>query len=161
MHVGLVERVDPEDRAGDRGRELPAEELLPELVLVRKPNLLRLAIGAVGRLAGRRHEALPLLSGRLGEQLLGPQPEAGGALLDAHLVAAVAPVLTEREAELEAGITFGEPARIRHLLRAPEEPRDVDAHQRGRHHPERRQRRVAAADPGLTGKRCSEASLPR
>ena len=32
LNVGLVERVDPEDVAGDRGRELPPEPLLSELV---------------------------------------------------------------------------------------------------------------------------------
>ena len=32
FHVGLIERVDADDRASHRGRDLPAEELLPEIV---------------------------------------------------------------------------------------------------------------------------------
>ena len=32
LDVGLVERIDPQDRAGDGRRELPAEELRPDLV---------------------------------------------------------------------------------------------------------------------------------
>ena len=51
LHVGLVERVDPEDRAGDRGRELPAEELLAELV--RRRRRAPPAPGGRGRPAAR------------------------------------------------------------------------------------------------------------
>src|SRR5258708_38350309 len=34
LDIGLIEWVDPDDRAGDRGGDLPAEELLAELVTV-------------------------------------------------------------------------------------------------------------------------------
>ena len=50
---------------------------------------------------------------------------------------------------------------VRHLLRAVEQPRDVDAHQRGGHHPERRQRRVAAADRRLAGERRTRSFASR
>ena len=117
--------------------------------------------GPVGGLARRRHETLALLARRLGEQLLGPEAEAGVALRDADLVAPVAPALAEREPELEPGIALGEPARLRHLLGALEQPRHVDAHQRRRHHPERRERRVAAADRRLAREDGRELALAR
>ena len=83
LDVRLVERVDPEDRAGHRGRELPAVELLPELVRRRQPHLGRLAVRAVsGDSSGRRDQALAVLAGRLGEQLLGPEPEAARVRVD-------------------------------------------------------------------------------
>src|SRR5829696_5077303 len=74
LHVGLVEGVDPEDRARDGDGELPAEELLTQLVRVRKPRLVYLDVVA---LAARKHgdEPLALLPRRLGEQLLDPQRE--------------------------------------------------------------------------------------
>src|SRR5262245_48626476 len=31
LHIGLIEWIDANDRAGDRSRHLPAEEFLPEL----------------------------------------------------------------------------------------------------------------------------------
>src|SRR4029079_1455713 len=46
LHVRLVERVDLEDRAGDRGRELPPEELRAEGVPPVQLDLARLAVGA-------------------------------------------------------------------------------------------------------------------
>ena len=49
-------------------------------------------------------------------------------------------------------------ARLAHLQRALEQPAHVDAHQRGRHEPERRQRRVAPADRRLAGE---DARKPR
>src|SRR5581483_12186009 len=99
LHVRLVERVDAEDRAGDRGRELPAEELLAELVRVGDADLLPLPVGAVDVLARARDEPLALLAGRLRQQLLGPQAEAAGVRVDEDLVAPVAPALAEREPE--------------------------------------------------------------
>ncbi len=77
-------------------------------------------------------------------------PEAEAVLVrQAHLVAARAPALAEREAEVEARVAVVEAARVRHLAGAVEEPREVDADEGGRHEPERRQRRVAAADRRL------------
>jgi len=46
LDIGLVEGVDAEDRSGDSGRELPAEELLTELVLAAQAHLLELTVGA-------------------------------------------------------------------------------------------------------------------
>src|SRR5436305_1685353 len=136
-------------RHGDRARELPAEELLPELVRILEPHLATLAIGPVGRLAGRRHEALVVLSGRLRDQLLGPKAEAAVRLVDADLVATFAPSLAELLPELEPGVALGKPARLGHLERALEQPLEVDPKQRRRNEAERRQRRVAAADGRL------------
>src|SRR5262249_23200494 len=48
LYVRLVERVDPEDRARDRGRELPAEELLAQLIRRGEPHPRRLAGGGAG-----------------------------------------------------------------------------------------------------------------
>ena len=59
------------------------------------------------------------------------------------------------------GLPSAEPARLRHLLRATEELRDVDAHQRRRHHAERRERRVAPADRRLAREHRGEAALAR
>src|SRR6478672_4168386 len=75
LHVRLVARVDLEDRARDRGRELPAEELGAEVVRVVQLDALRLAVRVVRPFARRRHEPLSLLAGRLREQLLEPEPE--------------------------------------------------------------------------------------
>src|SRR4029077_21226375 len=86
LHVGLVERVDAEDRGGDSGRELPAEELGAEVVRVVELDLPLLAVGAVRRLARRGDEALALLAGRLREQLLDPEPEAVRVGVDRDLV---------------------------------------------------------------------------
>src|SRR5215218_10654290 len=47
LHVGLVEGVDPEDRARDGDGELPAEELLTQLVRVGKPRLVDLDVVAL------------------------------------------------------------------------------------------------------------------
>src|SRR5262249_16678315 len=78
LHVRLVEGVDPEDRACDGGGELPAEELLPELVRIREAHLLPLTVRAVRVLARRGDEPLALLARRLRDQLLRPQAEAAG-----------------------------------------------------------------------------------
>ena len=124
LHVRLVERVDPEHRAGDRGRELPAEELLAELVRARRARTsCAWRSGPSAAPPGAGIEPLALLAGRLGDQLLGPEPEAAGVRRDADLVAAVAPALAEREAELEARVALGEAAGLGHLERALEQPR--------------------------------------
>jgi hypothetical protein len=70
---------------------------------------------------------------------------------DDDLVAAVLPGLPEREAKREAGIALDHAAGVQRLLGAVEQPRDVDPHQRSGDEPERRQRRVAAADRRLPG----------
>ncbi len=63
--------------------------------------------------------------------------------------------------ELEAGVVSVPPARLGRLLGAREQPVDVDPEQRGRDDPERRQRRVAAADRRLAGEAVPEAALLR
>src|SRR5581483_10569905 len=131
------------------------------LVLTGEAQALLLAIGAVGRFAGRRDKSLPLLAGRLRDQLLDPQAEAGLAVGGAYLVAPLTPVLAQREPELEARVALGQLARLGHLLRAVEELPDVDAHERRRHHPERRQRGVATADRQLAREDGVELVLAR
>src|SRR4029079_17197128 len=79
LHVRLGARVDPEDRAGDSRRELPAVELLAELVGRRQAYLGRLAVRPLRRLLGRGGRAVAVLAGRLREQLLGPEAEAARA----------------------------------------------------------------------------------
>src|SRR4029453_17583137 len=76
LHVRLVERVDAENRARNGGRELPAVELVAELVRAGQPYLRRLAVRRVGRLVRRGNQALAVLARRLREQLLGPRAEA-------------------------------------------------------------------------------------
>src|SRR4249919_3338129 len=109
LHVRLVERIDAEDRARHSCRELPADELGAEVVRIVEPHAPLLAVrSALNRLAGRRHKALPVLAGRLGEQLLGPEPEPARRFVDADLVAPLAPVLAQLEPELETGILLAE-----------------------------------------------------
>ena len=67
----------------------------------------------------------------------------------------------ETQPELQPGVASGEPTRLLHLDRALEQPRRVDAHQHRRHDPERRQRRVAAADRRLAVEDAQEAVLVR
>src|SRR5262249_18764124 len=130
LHVGLVERVDLEIRAGDRDRELPPEELRAEVVRLADQRRGVLTGGAVRRPARRRDEALALLPGRLGDQLLGPEAEAARGLADADLVAALLPARAERRAELEAGVVGVGAARVRGPLGTREQPVDIDPHQR-------------------------------
>ena len=101
----------PEDRARDCGRELPAEELGSEVVRIDEPHRPVLAVGpCLGVFAGRGHEPFPFLPGGLGDQLLGPEPEPAGRLVDADLVPALAPALAELKPEREARILLAEPA---------------------------------------------------
>ena len=161
LHVRLVERVDADDRPRDSGGELPAVELLPELVGIGDARLLALAVDAVRRLVhGNRNEALPLLPGRLRDQLLDPEPEATPA--DAaylNLVAAVLPALAHPLAQLEPGVAVVEVASLHHLLDAEEQALEVHPDERRRDHPEGGERRVAAADGRLAGKDRAEAAL--
>ena len=150
LDVRLVERIDAEDRARDRGRELPAEELGAEVVRIVEPHAPVLAVRPrLGILARRGHETFPVLAGRLGDQLLGPEAEAAGRLVDADLVPALAPALAELHPELEARVVVAEPAPLGHRLGPLEQRADLEVHQRRGHHAERRERGVAAADRRL------------
>ena len=148
-------------RAGDGDGELPAEELGAERVRVVDLRRGVLPVGAVGRLARRGDEPLPLLAGGLGDQLLRPQAEAARRLADADLVAALVPAGAELPPELEARVPLVETAVVGHPLRVGEQPVDVDPHQRRRDDAERRQRGVAAADRRLAVEHVAEAALPR
>ena len=159
LHVGLVERVDLEIRAGDRDGELPAEELAAERVRVGDLRPRRLPIVAVRGLARRRDETLALLAGRLRDQLLCPEPEPSVLLLDADLVAAFAPPVSEPATQLVARVAVVAPACIGHPCRTVEQACDVDAHQRRRDDSERGKGGVAAADRRLTGKDVAKAAL--
>ena len=111
LDIGLIERIDAEDRAGDRGGDLPAEEFLADVIAIgdgdahdrmparssaatasscfgirfaRQPQIDEQAIRAVDvgraqRLGVDRDEALALLAGRFGEELLEPGAEIGDA----------------------------------------------------------------------------------
>src|SRR4029079_5747986 len=54
LHVGLIEGVDADDRAGYRGRDFPAEELLPEVVRFAERD----ADHRVSRLLERTHPGI-------------------------------------------------------------------------------------------------------
>ncbi len=82
MHVGLVEGVDAEQRPGDRDRELPAEELLAQIIAVCQPQMHNGLAGVFQRLhalvllcAGpfvRPHideEAIPPIDVRIAQRL--------------------------------------------------------------------------------------------
>src|SRR5207248_10933364 len=95
------------------------------------------------------NEPLPLLARRFGDQLLGPEAEVAGRVGDADLVAPFLPAGAEPAAELVARVVLLAAAPLRHRLRAREQAIDLDADQRGRHDPECREGRVAAADRRL------------
>ena len=101
LHVGLVERVDPEHVPATAVANSQRKNSPRQVVGIDDLDLAALAVRPVGRLAGRRHEPLALLAGRLGDQLLRPEAEAGRRLFDADLVAALLPALAEPEPELE------------------------------------------------------------
>src|SRR5437660_913813 len=118
----------------------------------------RLPIVAVRGLARRRDETLALLAGRLRDQLLCPEPEPSVLLLDADLVAALAPPVSEPATQLVARVAVVAPACIGHPCRTVEQACDVDAHQRRRDDSERGKGGVAAADRRLTGKDVAKAA---
>ena len=123
LHVGLVERVDPDHRAGHGDRHLPAEELLEDhllvgqgdahhrlagllerahcgvarrIVVALEPHIGEHPVGPVHRwrterLQVDRDQALALLAGGFGDQLLEPCAKVADLVGDdqAHLVAAL------------------------------------------------------------------------
>src|SRR5207247_697060 len=99
------------DRAGDRGRELPAEEFGSEVVWIVEAHGSVLAVWPRLRvLSGRGHEPFALFPRGLRDQLLGPETETAGRLVDADLVTALAPTLAELKPEGEARVLLAEPA---------------------------------------------------
>ena len=148
LDVRLVEGIDAEDRARDRGRQLEAKELRPKIARLGEIDVHLLPVNPVRRLARRRHEPLALLAGRLCEELLEPEPEAARIVED-DLVASLLPARAERKPQLESGIRVGDAARVVHLLGTGQEPGDVDTGEYRRDEREDRQRRVAPADRGL------------
>ncbi len=185
LDVGLVEGVDADDRACNRGRHLPAEELLHDRLRVRKrdrdhrlPCLgqrldrrVLLRVGLVGkaeigehairavdlrgtrRLVVDRDQAVTVLAGALGQELLQPGAHVGDRRRgdEGHLVA---PEIARRDAEdgaemharvLQRRHAVG--AGPRHRATGLEELAHVDARGGGGHQAEIRQHRVAAADP--------------
>src|SRR5207302_9724662 len=106
--------------------ELPAEELLPELVRRRQPDFGGLAVEPVRRLARSRDEAFALLAGRLGEQLFDPEAEVARVGVDRDLVPPVLPAAAELEPQLETRIALLAVAGLDHLVDPLEEPLQVD-----------------------------------
>ena len=127
---GLMPRIEPATAVANSQRK----NSWPSSYGDRDAHLLRLAVGPVGRLARRRDEALALLAGRLGDELLGPEAEAVPGSGDADLVAALLPAVARAEAELEARVALARRHASAISLRAVEQPREVDAHQRRGHH---------------------------
>src|SRR5439155_14433855 len=141
--------------------ELPLEELGAEVERIVDPHPPVLPVEAVRALAGRRHEPFPFLARRLCEQLLGPEPEPARSLVDTDLVASLAPPFAELQAELESWVLLAEPTPLRHHVGALEQRPHIEVHERRRHDPERRERRVATADRRLARDDPCEAAFPR
>ena len=153
----VVEVVDP-----DPDDRLPgALDRLDRRVLLRvgvgaKPHVDEQAIVAVRvrraeRLAVDGDHALPLLAGRLRQQLLEPGAEVAdrGRRHERELVAPALRADADRRPEHEPGVVGGRHAggaAVRHPLGPIEQLVHVDSHHRARHHAEVGQRRVAAAD---------------
>ena len=70
----------------------------------RAADVAGLPVRPLRRLAGGGHEALALLAGRLGEQLLRPEPEPALVRVDADLVAPRSPAFAELQPQLEPGV---------------------------------------------------------
>jgi hypothetical protein len=128
--------------------------------------VLAVAVGLADGLVGDREDARAVLAGRLGEQLLEPQPEAGqrGGDQERQLVPAGPRERAQGHAQPDTGagltlVRVGE-GRQPGVGRAPEQRARVHAHQRGRHDPERGQGAVAAADVGIAGEHPVKPALP-
>ena len=103
------------------------------------------------RLAGDREHAGALLARRLGDQLLEPQPDAlqRRGQDERQLVAALGVLGGDHVRERLAGVDAELVVALRDRLGgALQERRQVDARERGRDEPERRERGVAPADVG-------------
>ena len=183
LHVGLVERVDPEQPARDRDRVLPGQQHRSE-----RTGDLDLAIGdlasvlvvadqahdlevrqVLGELGGvdvehDRQDALAELAGGLGDQLFGPVSEAD----DVRAIGDDAELVLEGTSagdggtEHETGVLRAVDRELdRHRLRLVEELIEVDAGEAGRDETERGECRIPTADirvrvedPVAVGARC-------
>ena len=148
-----LERLDAEIllRVGRRGQPQVDEEAVDAVDL-----------GGAEGLAIDRDEALSLLAGGLGQELLEPGAEGvdRGRGDERGLVASVLGEHAHHDPEHGAGILFHRDTRragARHLGRAADEARDVETHHRRGHHPEVGERRVAPADRRLAEEDASEA----
>ena len=121
-----------------------------------REHLVGCAGGVVRSVQALDHDgqdALPVLAGGLGDQLLGPVPESGvrRAVVGQHqLVDAGQVGDTQQGTEPQPGVVgvVGLESRA-DRSGLVEEPRDVDAGESARHEPERGQRRVATAHVGV------------
>ena len=171
--VGLVERVDADQPAGDRRGVLPGQELRAERAVDRHVRVdpaaghgvrpERAAVGdgehvgaggagAGGRLDDDRQDAAAVLAGGLGDQLLGPVAEAddAGAVGDQrHLVPAGQGRRAERRAQHERRVVARAGQGLVELLGLVEQLGHVDAGQRAGHQAERGERAVPAAHLGV------------
>ena len=143
-HVGLVKRVDGEHVACNRGCNLPAHELLAQVVDRLQFEGDGVAVVA-GLHLGRGHgdAAHALLAGRLRHELLDPQAERGEVLRadDRDLVASLLRGAAHRHAELDRGLAV-------RVDGAGAQLGDVEPEQRRGHEAEVGQHRVAPADVG-------------
>src|SRR5207249_11924576 len=111
----------------DGNLELPAEERAADPAPLGDLPPPSLAVGPVRRLAGSRHETPPLLAGRLGDELLGPETEPPVGGIDADLVAPFPPPVAALEAQLQTGTRFAA-TRLRPLHGPAENPLAIDPH---------------------------------
>ena len=154
LHVRLIERVDTEHGAGRRRRDLPAHELRADAQRLDQADeqpIVTVHRGPAERLAGNRHDPGPALAGRLCDELLDPQTEwpQPRSRDQRELVTPGARGAAQDDPERDTGILTDRvrrPAEARHPAPPAQQPADVQSHDRRRHHAEKGQRRVAAAD---------------
>ncbi len=114
--------------------------------------VVTVGVGPGDRLADDRNDPLAGLAGALGDELLDPIAEGGQPRRgqDGELVAPGDRGLADGCPKRETGVRgrVSSAACVRHGPGASQQPRKVDAVQRGRNEAEDRQRGVAAADVG-------------
>jgi len=110
-----------------------------------KHTVIAVDVGLTERLVGHRQDPAPLLARALGDELLGPQAEAGDRLRDneGQLVAAPQGELAERQTEPQARVRVRGIKALAGLLGhagSIEQRGELDADQRGGDQAEVRQR---------------------
>ena len=140
LDVGLIERIDAEDRAGNRGRDLEAEEFLADdgrstscrcgppdgrplrarraarparhrprrRAQIDEQAIVAIGRGVAERLVVDRNDALAVLAGRFGDQLLEPRRRNRRCFVeddDRQLVAAFGPARPMASAERTPGFS--------------------------------------------------------